>query len=43
MVWFKALLVQLVEYGSYEPRVTGSSPVRSIILFLMFSTNGRVV
>ena len=29
-----ALLVQSVEFGSYEPTVTGSSPVRSIFTFI---------
>jgi hypothetical protein len=31
---YYALLVQSVEFGSYEPTVTGSNPVRSIFLLL---------
>ena len=35
-----ALLVQQVEFGSYEPTVTGSNPVRSIFLcFRNLNTN----
>ncbi len=31
MVWLSAPLAQLVEHGSYEPGVAGSSPARSNI------------
>ena len=32
----KGLLAQLVEHWSNKPRVAGSSPVRTIFLFLLF-------